>query len=317
MDEPTVTQRHVRAKRVLLAPLARPVHSWALTSPRTPLKAKAMRWLVLPGVVASAKPFVRDVDSGFAFGGTTRDLLDLYVYLFGVWEPNLTAFVTNRLEPGSTFVDVGANCGWFTLLAASRVGPTGHVVAVEASPLIAEKLRGNIERNGFGNVRVAVAAVGSGPGEVVIVHGPAEHTALTKVQAGTAVVAGEYTVACDTLPALLSGDELSRARVVKIDVEGAEFDVVSGLEPALGRFSPTCEFVVEVGPRRAGSVSEAAALMAAFRDAGYSAYEMPNSYEVDSYVLDNVATHLERIEGTPEVQTDVVFARVDAPRLAI
>lgn len=69
---------------------------------------------------------------GIAFPNvTTTDIIQRYLYLFGTWEPHLTAWIHQRLTPGATFIDVGANIGYYSLLAAHLVGPTGRVVAVE------------------------------------------------------------------------------------------------------------------------------------------------------------------------------------------
>ena len=284
----------------------------------SPAKAKVLRRVVVPAVAAAGREYSREVPAGFQFGGNARDMIELFVYLFGVWEPNLTAFVERRLTPGGTFVDVGANSGWFSLLAASRVGQDGTVVAIEASPLIAERLRENVRRNDFDNVRVVVSAAGREAGEVEVVLGPAEQTSVTKVRRPAGTGGDNARVPCDTLPNLLSDGEIAEARIVKIDVEGAEFDVVAGLGSALPRFSPTCEFVVEVGPGRGGgSAEDVATLMRTFTDQGYVPYALPNVYHVAGYLMDPVPDSLARIKGALNTQTDVVFSRHDADRLPL
>ena len=79
--------------------------------------------------------------------GHTADLIQRYVYYFGVWEPTISQWFKGYVRPGDIVVDVGANIGWYTLLAAQRVGPEGQVVAIEASPTIAEHLRANLALN--------------------------------------------------------------------------------------------------------------------------------------------------------------------------
>lgn len=318
ISQPAVTQRSRAAKRALLGPVAPLAKRWALSGEPSRAKAKVLRRVVVPAVAAAGKEYTRDVPAGFRFGGNARDLIEMFVYLFGVWEPNLTAFIERRLGAGDTFVDVGANSGWFTLLAASRVGRDGHVVSVEASPLIAKRLQENVRRNGFDNVRVVVSAAGREPGEVEVVLGPAEQTSITKVRRPAGSASGNARVPCDTLPSLLTDEEVLGARIVKIDVEGAEFDVVAGLGPALDRFAPTCEFVVEVGPGRGGgSPADVATLMRTFTDRGFVPYALPNVYNVAGYLMDQVPETLARIEGPLTEQTDVVFSRQDTARLVL
>ena len=91
------------------------------------------------------------------------DMIQTYLYLFGVWEPDVTAFIRRRLSPGDTFVDVGANVGYHALLAAGSVNGRGRVVAIEASPRIFRMLRENLAGNGDPAAVRAVAGTHSGP----------------------------------------------------------------------------------------------------------------------------------------------------------
>lgn len=302
-----IEQRHRLLKRVVLGPTAPAVQRWAFSGEPTSLKAYALRRLVVPPVGAAAKDFEREVEPGFTFAGNTRDLLGLMVHLFGVWEPNLSAFLRHRLRPRDTFIDVGANSGWFTAMGARLVGDTGAVVGIEASPLIAARLKENLRRNGFTNARVVNAAAASEPCVVSIVPGPPEHTGLTHIDKTISTESGE--VRGDTLPNLLTQDEITSARVVKIDVEGAEYDVVAGLRPALALFPEGCEFVIEIGPERAGDPADVAKLLDTFTVAGYRPYVLPNFYDVRSYMLRPVAAELPALDGPPRKEVDVVFSR--------
>jgi FkbM family methyltransferase len=302
-----IEQRHGLAKRILLGPVAPLARKWALAGTPDARKATVLRRLVAPPVGASAKNYEREVAPGFRYAGNTKDLLGLMVYLFGVWEPNLSTFLQRRLGPGDTFIDVGANSGWFTTMGAHLVGPTGKVVGIEASATIAQRLQANLDRNGFENTRVLVAAAMAGPGLVDIVPGPDEHTGLTRIS--TSHTPAAVQVRGDALPALLTDDEIATARVVKIDVEGAEYDVVAGLADSIGRFPETCEFVVEVGPERAGSPKDVDALIMTFEDAGYQPYFLPNFYDLRSYMLEPLPTALEKVSARPAREIDVVFSR--------
>ena len=86
----------------------------------------------------------------------TRDTIGRYIAYFGVWEPHLTALIEQTLEPGDVFVDVGANIGYFSLLASTLVGEAGTVIAIEAAPATAAILAKNVR--GRSNVRVIQAA---------------------------------------------------------------------------------------------------------------------------------------------------------------
>src|SRR5262245_44073637 len=71
------------------------------------------------------------------------------LYFGGVpWEQQTAACLVSRLGEGAVFVDVGANHGYFTVLAAARVGSTGRVVAFEPNPVVFDQLRTHVRLNG-------------------------------------------------------------------------------------------------------------------------------------------------------------------------
>src|SRR5262249_52484605 len=75
-------------------------------------------------------------------------------YFEGGGEPEVQAALTEQLRPGMTFYDVGANIGFFSLLAARILGENGRVIAFEADPEIAVRLQENVSRNRLSWVRV-------------------------------------------------------------------------------------------------------------------------------------------------------------------
>src|SRR5436190_10823798 len=79
----------------------------------------------------------------------------------GMWDPTISGLMTNVLRPGMTFVDAGANIGYFSVLGSQLVGPEGRVFAVEPDPLNLAILRANLERLGCSNVTVLPVAAWS------------------------------------------------------------------------------------------------------------------------------------------------------------
>jgi predicted O-methyltransferase YrrM len=73
---------------------------------------------------------------------------------YGMWEPGETRYLLSTLTAGQTFVDVGAHVGYFSVLAARRVGPAGSVIAIEPELRNLELLRRNLERNDCTNAVV-------------------------------------------------------------------------------------------------------------------------------------------------------------------
>ena len=177
------------------------------------------------------------------------DIVGSYIAYFGVWEPNLTSWLEGRLRPGDVFVDVGANVGYFTVLASRLVGESGRVVAVEPSPLANSVLRRNVSDNGGENVRVENVAVWDSSGEVVVFgasHRIVGGTTLDPAWAARWSLDTQVAVPAEPLSKLLSDDEVARAAVLKVDVEGSELQVLEGMEPLLPRLRDDVAIVLEL-----------------------------------------------------------------------
>ena len=133
---------HPRAS--VLIPAARAYIRYAPASAR---KERFWREVVDPYLAWRDHRFTARTVAG-RIAGSTRDILQQYLYYFGAWEPQVSSFIRDRLKPGDSFIDVGANIGYFSLLASRLVGRGGPVVSVEASPSIHHDLAENIRRNG-------------------------------------------------------------------------------------------------------------------------------------------------------------------------
>ena len=127
--------------------------------------------------------FVARTVFGSRIAGDTRDILQQYIYYFGVWEPHLTDWIGRRLAPGDAFVDVGANIGYFSLLASKLVGESGRVVAIEPSPTIFGVLASNLARNRAHNVRAVRVAASDSAGMLRLFQGPDSNLGRTTLLA--------------------------------------------------------------------------------------------------------------------------------------
>jgi len=252
------------------------------------------------------------------FGGRmeldTSDFIQRFLYLFRVWEPSLTAFISRRLDEGDAFLDVGANLGYYTLLASSRVGPRGAVVAVEASPEIFALLEANLARNDVSNVRPLNVAAGAEEGVLPLFSGPDDNLAET-----TTLPESGFEPVCDVrsspLDDVLRPDEAARLRLVKMDVEGAEYDALRGMQRLLEGGRRDLELIVEVNRWPSGKPgSRAEDIIGFLARFGFHAYCVKNDYEYESYAARSVEPP-KRLAGPPTGLADVVFSRCDAAAL--
>ena len=148
-----------------------------------------------------------------------------------------------RLTPSATFLDVGANIGLFSILAASKY--QAQAIAFEPSAREAERLTRNARTNGV-KVNLHRIALGDQDGTAaLLVRQSAQHMTnriVPKKQCSEAT-------ACPMkrLDSVLSPEDLARTRVVKIDVEGYEMNVLRGMSEAMTHLN-AATFVVEVTP---------------------------------------------------------------------
>ena len=162
-----------------------------------------------------------------------------YAVLTGTHEIQVQEALRRTAGPGDVVWDVGANIGSFALLAARVVGPQGHVVAIEPEAACAAAIRTNAARNGLHWLEVREVAATDRTRDVeMIVVGDSLWTRLASV--------GEHDLATDRR--LVGGcalDDLDAPApaLVKIDVEGAELDVLAGMRRVLEQARPVvvCE----------------------------------------------------------------------------
>lgn len=151
--------------------------------------------------------------------------------LNGTYEPEQTRLFEQLLRPGGVVLDVGANVGYYTLLASVLVGDGGSVHAFEPEPRNAEFLRRHLRINGRRNVTVQQAAVSDHAGTARFDFGTGSGT-------GHLVDAGALEVRTLRLDDYCAEHALAPA-AVKIDVEGAEMSVLHGARETLARHRPT------------------------------------------------------------------------------
>ncbi len=156
----------------------------------------------------------------------------------GVWEPNVTAAIRSLVRPGDVMVDVGANIGYFSLLAARLAGPSGTVYALEPAASTYAELCANIALNRA--VNVVPLQVAAGAEEALLPlrvprGGNSGRASLVEWPGTDAFVDETVIVPVAPLAALVRPDDQGRVAVVKVDVEGYEEPVLRGLEPVLER----------------------------------------------------------------------------------
>jgi FkbM family methyltransferase len=161
--------------------------------------------------------------------------------LLGSYEKETVDLFGAIVRPGMTAVDIGAHVGFFTKHLSKLTGPTGKVIAFEAHPETYQILVRNCRK--LVNVSTVNAAVTDTDGEVTL-YDSGGSTGSNSLIASRSDYAGSNTVRAVRLDDFLAG---SNVDVVKIDVEGAELEVLQGMRETLARSSDV-SIVIEFFP---------------------------------------------------------------------
>ena len=177
---------------------------------------------------------------GLAFVCETADVVSRTAFA-GTWEPTQTLLISKILQPGMTFVDVGAQWGYFTLVAAARVGPYGSVLSLEPHARLFGVLRDNVDLNRARQVTPLPVAAGATTGYQELVAYDEAPATLAARGCGRARpvrprcrrrrASGSSRSARSTI--WPGSTRWTSIDLVKIDVEGAEGAVVHGMRDLL------------------------------------------------------------------------------------
>ena len=175
----------------------------------------------------AVRGFLIEADVQFYIGS----IHDFFVFSPS-WEEELrNVFV---LEKGMKFIDVGAHIGKYTIRAARMVGGEGRVVAVEPDKDNFEFLIKNIKLNDLENCIPLNVAAGSTDGEIILFSGPNSAENSIKQDFGK----GSSKVPVKAMDNILAENKIGDVDLIKVDVEGAEYEVVKGLEKTLNSKEP-------------------------------------------------------------------------------
>jgi len=194
--------------------------------------------------MSAAPPAVRhDSDVGLLLLPASDRMIAVALQRDGVWEPEEGQVLRGLAREGMTVLDVGAHCGYFTLLLSKLVGPEGKVLAVEADPDNHALLEANLEANGAANVATVQGAAWSTAGETLPFTLCPENTGDHRSYSWDSdrEVVEVRSVAIDDLASGLESVDL-----VKLDTQGTEHRALEGMRKTIERDHPS--LVVEFWP---------------------------------------------------------------------
>ena len=196
------------------------------------------------------------------------------------YEPHLLAFYSQRLKPGMVVIDIGANVGLYSMLAAKKVGKRGKVFSFDPNSENCRLILLGIHKNEFKNVSVFPFALGNRTGHVLF---------STHIGSNGGLISDSYdsllNPSCVIKPIVRLDDIVTeKVDLIKIDVEGAEGLVVEGAKGLIEKYRPivTSEFSLEM-LSRVSNISGKDYLQG-FKDMNYSLFII----DKNTYCLDEI-----------------------------
>jgi FkbM family methyltransferase len=244
---------------------------------RTPIIGPYLHDLYLKAIKNEGE--ILTIRSGILAGGKWVRFMRTHndQYINGTYEPKLQSAIAEYLQPGMVFYDVGANAGFFSILASELVGQTGRVIAFEPHPKTVKQLNAQIAINNAKNIDIVRSAVCNKIGY-------AEFSDDTTSVGASLGESSARTITVKTTTLDQEAERRPPPSLIKIDVEGAEIDVICGARRLISNKKPV--LLVELH-----SYDIAIKYGSIMADFGYSTFDLNgkpfsvNATEERSFVL--------------------------------
>ena len=250
--------------------------------------------------------FQANTKYGFKIYADTMDFIQRAIFNFGFWEPDVSAAISKMLKPGDLFVDVGANIGYYTLLASRKVGQSGEVIAIEAHPNTFKLLNKNVALNAMKNVTTVNIAVSDVEKEI-------EFFASSQKSLGESTTVGKRgfksigTIEAKPITSIISLEKLNKIALMKIDIEGAEAEVLRDIIANIDKFSADFKFICEIS----SETEDRNNIFDTLRDQGFLTYAVHNDYSEEYYFNWSPSRSPVKVSELPSEQCDIIFSRRD------
>jgi FkbM family methyltransferase len=204
-----------------------------------PLKERITKYLVTPGNQNKYHHGITYTTLGVLFNFDTRNYIEYKLFAEGYYEQEVTLLMQNYVALGDSVLDIGANIGVHSLNLSKMVGKNGKVFSFEPIPFLREKLQLNINLNLASNVTIVPVALSNENYTIKTAFGQNTNN-------GTFFIAnddtGETEIECIKGDDWAITQQINSLKLIKIDVEGFEYKVITGLKNTIEKFKPIIFF---------------------------------------------------------------------------
>jgi len=188
------------------------------------------RWLLvsLSRELGERLPFYTRLGNGMPLQLFWGDYASMKMRRFGYYESESVALIQRLLRPSMVFIDAGAHCGQYTLVASAEVGPGGQVHSFEPDPATFRLLASNVKQNQLMNVVLNQVALNDQEERRPLYLGDELNIGANSLVPSIGFSGQQVETSCLTLDSYLQGSGIGQVDFVKIDVEGAELALLEG-----------------------------------------------------------------------------------------
>lgn len=206
------------------------------------------------------------------------------IYFFGeyILENTYVKFWNGLLKSGDIILDAGANVGYYSMLAAKRILPDGKVYSFEPVSSTFKALKKNIELNGFKNVTPVNSGVSDSKGKLKIYVADITNTGTSSLalQGNFSGITEEADII--TLDEFVVENKIDKIDLIKIDVEGCEYNALKGMEKLIRKEKPL--MLIEIVDERLKLFNSSKEdVFKFFEDAGFYGYEILDENRIRKY----------------------------------
>jgi FkbM family methyltransferase len=178
---------------------------------------------------------VIQLEDGLYFDIDTKHAPERAIFFVGDRHRVITALMRRRVKPGAFCMDIGANVGFYTLKLALLAGKQGQVAAFEANPYLVERIKHNINLNGFGNIDLVNKAISHHSGTTEFYIAPNSELSSLEYIADANEMLHVEGISIDEY---LEIAQWQRLDFIKLDIEGHDCQALLGAKHSLQRFMP-------------------------------------------------------------------------------
>jgi FkbM family methyltransferase len=186
----------------------------------------------------SAETTWAKVPGGYWVAAPMADYIGRAIFYFGDLDRKVTWVCSRLVRSGDCVLDIGANLGLVSLTLSALVGPTGQVHAFEPIPLMQSLIEQAIERNDVTNMKLHRFALGAQDGQLILSVPPRNVGSASFVPIRRYPDSTDVLVPVRTLSSIMADQNVDHVRLVKMDVEGFESEVLAGAVEFFSRRAP-------------------------------------------------------------------------------